>query len=78
MDGLGDVEALGARVEARDEVRADQIGDVGDNPVVAGLDRLVGPQLVDAAPDDGHLRTDAVQQLPQRAGVTKLSVSAAR
>ena len=66
VDGLGDVEALPPGVEPVDQVRAEQVADVGDHPVVAGLDGLVGPQPVDAAADDGHLAADPVQQLLER------------
>ena len=66
VDGLGHVEAPPPRVEPVDQVRAEQAADVGDHPVVAGLDRLIGPQPVDAAADDGDLAADPVQQLPER------------
>jgi hypothetical protein len=66
-DGVGDVDALAAGVQAADQIGCQQVANVGDQPVIAGLDRLVVPQPVDAAPDDGGLHTDARDQLLQRA-----------
>jgi hypothetical protein len=66
VDGLRHVEALPGRVEVGDQVGAQEVADVGDDPVVAGLYRLIGPQPVDAAPDNGHLGPDPVDQFPQR------------
>jgi len=68
VDRLGDIETLGAGVEAGDEAGGEQVADVGDHPVVAGLDRLVFPHPVDAAAEHRELRADAVEQFLKRAG----------
>ena len=78
VDRLGNVETLATRIDVVDQVGREQIADVGDHPVRARLDRLVLPQLVDAAPDDGHLASDPVDQLAQRPdGVDVIAVSRA-
>ena len=65
MDRLCDLQALSARVVA-DQPGPEQVADVRDDPVVARLDRLVGPQPIDAAPSDRHLSPDAGEQLLKR------------
>ena len=77
VDRLCDLEPLTARVTA-DEVGVEQVADVGDHPVIAGLDRLVRPQAVDAAPDDRHLGADPRDQLLERSGMFGSSLSSAR
>src|SRR6185503_7745431 len=72
VDGLADVDAASARVEARDEVRGEQIADVVDHPVVAALDRLVLPQAVDAPADNRRLCSDAIDELAQRTAPIEL------
>jgi hypothetical protein len=66
VDRLGDVEPLPGSIEVREQVRVEQRADVRDHPVVAGLDRLVGPQAVDAPPHDRDLSSDPVDHLLQR------------
>ena len=60
--------AAGPRRRGRRPGSCQQVADVGDDPVVAGLDRLVVPQPVDAAAHDGRLGADPVDQLLQRPG----------
>ena len=67
VDRLRDIEALRPRVQARHEARGEQVADIRHHPIVTGLDRLVLPQPVDASPNCGGLRTDAVEQFLQRA-----------
>ena len=71
VDRLGDVQTLGPRVEFGDQVRGEKVAEIGDDPVVAGLDRLVSPHPVHAPPDDGYLLADPVEQFPQRAGAVE-------
>ncbi len=59
------IQALAARVEAGDQVGGERVGDVRNYPIVASLDRLVLPQAIDAAPQNGGLRGDAVHYLAQ-------------
>jgi hypothetical protein len=71
-DRVGDVEPLAAGVEALHQPRAEQLGDVGDHPVVAGLDRLVLPQPVDALAQHRGGGADAIDHLAQGAVGAKL------
>jgi hypothetical protein len=68
VDRLGDVQPLAARVEAGHQPGRQQVANIGDDPVVTGLDRLIVPQPIDAAPQDRGLAADAVDQLAQRTG----------
>ncbi len=60
------VQPLAPRVQAADHPRRQELADIGDHPVVAGLYRLVFPQPVDAAPDHSGLLADAPDQFAQR------------
>ena len=66
VDRLGHVQPLAASVEVGHQVGRQQVADVRDDPVVAGLDRLVFPHPVDAAPQRRGLGADPVHQLAQR------------
>ena len=58
---------------------ATRYADVGDHPVGARFDELVGPQAVDAAPHHRGLDADPVEQFAQRPGASVgVDVSSAR
>ena len=67
---FGDIQALGAaRSRGRLTSRGgEEVADVRDHPIVAGLDRLILAQPVDAAAHDGELGADAVDQFLQGPG----------
>ncbi|MGH7841784.1 MAG: hypothetical protein ACREQT_09740 [Candidatus Binataceae bacterium] len=66
IDRLRDIDALAARAEAADQIRCKKFCDIRNDPIVTGLDRLVFPKAVDAAPQDCGLRPDASDQFEQR------------
>ena len=53
-------DALPPRIQAGDQIRCQQIGDIRDHPVVTGFDGLVLPHSIDAAPEDRGLGSDAI------------------
>jgi len=63
VDRLGDVPALTRWIEPVDEIRGQEVAEIRNDPVVGGLDRLVGPQPVDAAADDRGLCADSPGEL---------------
>ena len=73
-DGAGHVDAAAAPVERRDEARADEVAEVGDGPVVAGLDVLVFPEAVDGAAALGGLGRDQLDEAAQHAGARRQPV----
>ena len=85
-DGVGDLAAAAGRVEGIKragcrrpdggaEGDVDQVGEVGDEPVLAGLDEPVGVELGDVRLERGDLIADHAEQGLQRAadlGVAEL------
>jgi hypothetical protein len=65
MDGAGHVHAPRARVEVRQWPRGDEIADVGNRPVVAGLDVLVFPEAIDRTAGDRRLAGNHLDELAQ-------------
>src|ERR1035441_666933 len=72
VDGLRNIESLAARVLAGHQARGEEIGNIGDDPVVTSLNGLVFPQPVDATAQDCGLCSDAIDHLAQRAVDAKL------
>jgi len=66
VNGLGNVDSLAAPVKVGNKSCGEQVSNVGDDPVVAGLDRLIFPEAIHAAAKDGGLRSDAVRKFTQR------------
>lgn len=66
VDGVGHIEPLAAQVESGHQLGGDEVTDVGDHPVGARFDGLIGPQGIDAAPHHRDLDSDPVEQFAQR------------
>src|ERR1019366_1677636 len=66
IDGVGDIEALAARIQAEHQPGIEQRSDIGNHPVIASLDRLVLPQAIDAAAKRGGGGAYAIDQFSQR------------
>jgi hypothetical protein len=72
IDGVGDVDPLPGSVQPVDQSGIDQVGNVGNDPIVTSLDRLVFPQPVDVSADHGGRGSDAVDHFAQRTNSAKL------
>ncbi len=76
--GVGDVASLaegglGARRHAGERPHAKQVGNVGHDPFVAGLDEPVVVQLPDVVLDQLHFAVHQVEQRTQRVALGRVA-----
>ena len=63
--GFGNIEPLLPCSQPAHQAGIEQIGNVGDHPIVAGLDGLVIPKAIRGPAQNRRLLTDAVDQFTQ-------------
>ncbi len=71
VDGLGYVQALASGIQAGYEVGCQKIGNVGNHPIIAGLDGLVFPQAINAPSHHRRVCPYTVHQFSQRSAQAK-------